>query len=277
MKERSFLLVVFGLMLVSFPVAGRDDDGCESSLFGWFGNHNFHRQSTPVAEPVKATSRSQEVEVKVGQRERTVKEKELLRFNFGYSTNEYGLLEVAWHHFLNRYVALGGGVSCGVGFMGKNMPGGYIADSDYDQWRMTSGEEDEWNIDALAPKFLFSGIFKTPDLLEFGRCRIACLVEPGAVFAIPFSRREVLLSNEAGDTRTEYVRGWGGRSVFWQCRGTILFSFSDWGIGLSYSLNDIDMFSSVRTLSYNGTDFYDFYPKKRSLYHTFGLTLSYSF
>ena len=76
---------------------------------------------------------------------------------------------------------------------------------------------------------------------------------------------------------TEYVRGWGGRSVFWQCRGTILFSFSDWGIGLSYSLNDIDMYSSVRNLSYNGTDFYDFYPKKRALYHTFGLTLSYSF
>ena len=129
---------------------------------------------------------------------------------------------------------------------------------------MTSGEEDEWNIDALAPKFLFSGIFKTPDLLESGRCRIACLVETGAVFAIPFSRREVLLSNEAGDTNTEYVRGWGGRSVFWQCRGTILFSF-------------IDMYSSVRNLSYNGTDFYDFYPKKRALYHTFGLTLSYSF
>lgn len=122
-----------------------------------------------------------------------------------------------------------------------------------------------------------SGIFKTPDLLESGRCRIACLVETGAVFAIPFSRREVLLSNEAGDTDTEYVRGWGGRSVFWQCRGTILFSFSDWGLGLSYSLNDIDMYSSVRNLSYNGTDFYDFYPKKRALYHTFGLTLSYSF
>lgn len=102
-------------------------------------------------------------------------------------------------------------------------------------------------------------------------------METGAVFAIPFSRREVLLSNEAGDTNTEYVRGWGGRSVFWQCRGTILFSFSDWGIGLSYSLNDIDMYSSVRNLSYNGTDFYDFYPKKRALYHTFGLTLSYSF
>ncbi len=100
------------------------------------------------------------------------------------------------------------------------------------------------------------GNIQDSDLLESGRCRIACLVETGAVFAIPFSRREVLLSNEAGDTNTEYVRGWGGRSVFWQCRGTILFSFSDWGIGLSYSLNDIDMYSSVRNLSYNGTDFY---------------------
>lgn len=241
-----------------------------------FGYHQSHILSLFLLL-VTISSPAREVDVKVAQRERAATEKELLRFNFGYSTNEYGLMEVTWHHFLNRYVALGGGVSCGVGFMGKNMPSGYIADSDYDQWQMTSGEEDEWNIDALAPKFLFSGIFKTPDLLESGRCRIACLVETGAVFAIPFSRREVLLSNEAGDTNTEYVRGWGGRSVFWQCRGTILFSFSDWGIGLSYSLNDIDMYSSVRNLSYNGSDFYDFYPKKRALYHTFGLTLSYSF
>jgi len=230
-----------------------------------------------VAEPVEATCHSREVDVKVGQKERMVKEKELLRFNLGYSTNEHGLMEVTWHHFLNPYLAIGGGVSCGVGFLGKNMPYGYIPDSDYDQWRMASGEEEEWNIDALGPKFLFSGIFKTPDLLEFGRCKVACLVESGVVLAIPFSRREVLLSSEADDTKTEYVRGWGGRSVFWQCRGTILFSFADFGVGLSYSLNDIDMFSSVRTLSYNGTDFYDFYPKKKALYHTFGLTLSYSF
>lgn len=220
---------------------------------------------------------AREVDVKVGQKGRMVKEKELLRFNLGYSTNEHGLMEVTWHHFLNPYLAIGGGVSCAVGFLGKNMPNGYIPDSDYDQWRMTSGEDDEWNIDATGPKFLFSGIFKTPDLLEFGRCKVACLVEPGVVLAIPFSRREVLLSNEAGDTKTEYVRGWGGRSVFWQCRGTILFLFADFGVGLSYSLNDIDMYSSVRTLGYSGTEFYDFYPKKKTLYHTFGLTLSYSF
>ena len=179
-----------------------------------FGYHQSHILSLFLLL-VTISSPAREVDVKVvAQRERAATEKELLRFNFGYSTNEYGLMEVTWHHFLNRYVALGGGVSCGVGFMGKNMPSGYIADSDYDRWQMTSGEEDEWNIDALAPKFLFSGIFKTPDLLESGRCRIACLVETGAVFAIPFSRREVLLSNEAGDTDTEYVRGWGGRSVF---------------------------------------------------------------
>lgn len=243
------LFLAFGLMLISFM----------------------------VTEPAEATNRSREVDVKVGQRERTVKMPDLLRFNLGYSTNEHCLMEVTWHHFLNQYVGLGGGVSCGVGFLGKNMPNGYIPDSDYDQWRMTSGEEGEWNIDAAAPKFLFSGIFKTPDLLEFRRCKVACLVEPGVVFAIPFSRRQVLLSNETGDTKTEYARGWGGRSVFWQCRGTLLFSFDDFGVGLSYSLNDIDMFSSVRTLSYSGTDFYDFYPKKKALYHTFGLTLSYSF
>lgn len=154
-----------------------------------FGYHQSHILSLFLLL-VTISSPAREVDVKVARRERAATEKELLRFNFGYSTNEYGLMEVAWHHFLNRYVALGGGVSCGVGFMGKNMPSGYIADSDYDQWQMTSGEEDEWNIDALAPKFLFSGIFKTPDLLESGRCRIACLVETGAVFAIPFSRRE---------------------------------------------------------------------------------------
>ena len=127
-----------------------------------FGYHQSHILSLFLLL-VTISSPAREVDVKVAQRERAATEKELLRFNFGYSTNEYGLMEVTWHHFLNRYVALGGGVSCGVGFMGKNMPSGYIADSDYDRWQMTSGEEDEWNIDALAPKFLFSGIFKTPE------------------------------------------------------------------------------------------------------------------
>ncbi|HBH09343.1 MAG TPA: hypothetical protein DDX40_08085 [Rikenellaceae bacterium] len=246
---KSFPFLAFGLMLVSFL----------------------------AAEPAEASCRSREVDVKVGQMKRSARTPDLLRLNLGYSTNEHCLMEVTWHHFLNQYVGLGGGVSCGVGFLGKNMPNGYITDSDYDQWRMISGEEDEWNIDAAAPKFLFSGIFKTPDLLDFGRCKVACLVEPGAVLAIPFSRRQVLLSNDAGDTKTEYVRGWGGRSVFWQCRGTLMLSFDDFGIGLNYSLNDIDLYSSVRTLSYNGTEFHDFYPKEKKLYHTFGLTLSYSF
>lgn len=107
-----------------------------------FGYHQSHILSLFLLL-VTISSPAREVDVKVAQRERAATEKELLRFNFGYSTNEYGLMEVAWHHFLNRYVALGGGVSCGVGFMGKNMPSGYIADSDYDQWQMTSGEEDE--------------------------------------------------------------------------------------------------------------------------------------
>lgn len=143
-----------------------------------FGYHQSHILSLFLLL-VTISSPAREVDVKVAQRKRAATEKELLRFNFGYSTNEYGLMEVAWHHFLNRYVALGGGVSCGVGFMGKNMPSGYIADSDYDQWQMTSGEEDEWNIDALAPKFLFSGIFKTPDLLESGRAGSLALWKRG--------------------------------------------------------------------------------------------------
>lgn len=56
-----------------------------------------------------------------------------------------------------------------------------------------------------------------------------------------------------------------------------MFNFDDLGIGLSYSMNDIDMYSTLRTLEYEGQSFDDFYHAKEMVYHTFGVTLSYSF
>lgn len=231
-----------------------------------------------LAGQVKDSGMGHEVDVKIGQREKTVKVNDLFRFNMGYSTNRYGLMEVTWHHFLSPNVALGGGVSCGLAYLGDKMPGGYRADQEYDSWREMSGDEEEsLDIEAMGPKFLFSGIFKTPDLLRFKHCSVFCLVEPGAVFSVPYSGRDILLSNESGDTATEHVHGWGGRWFFWQCRGTLMFNFDDFGIGLSYSMNDIDMYSTLRTLEYDGQSFDDFYHAKKPFYHTFGLTLSYSF
>lgn len=203
--------------------------------------------------------------------------KDLVRFNAGYSTNRHALFEVTYHHFLNRYAGVGGGVSCGMNYLGKNMPNGALADSDHEEWRMILDEDDDLRLDVTGPKFLLSGIFRSPFLVDSRKVRLSCLLEPGVVFAVPYSRREVLLSGGTGEDATEYVSAWGGRWLFWQFRGTLLASFRDFGIGLGYSLNDIDMYSTVRTLSYAGTDFRDFYPRRKHLYHTFALTVSYSF
>ena len=231
-----------------------------------------------ATEPAEATNRSREVEVKVDRESRPVRTSDLFRFNMGWSTNHYGLMEITWHHFLSPNVALGGGVSCGLAYLGENMPCGAITDWEYDFWREMSGDEEEsLDMEAMGPKFLFSGIFKTPDLLKFSQCRVFCLIEPGAVFAVPYSGRDLLLSNEAGETATEHVHSWGGRWLFWQCRGTLMFNFDDLGIGLNYSLNDIDMYSTLRTLEYEGQSFDDFYHAKKMVYHSFGVTLSYSF
>ena len=217
------------------------------------------------------------LKVKVGDRKKTGLYKDLLRFNVGYSTNEYAFLEVAYHYFFNRYAGIGGGVSLGMNYLGKNMPGGELVDSDYTEWRMIIDEEGDSHLDALGPKFLLSGIFRTPFLVDSRKFRLSCLLEPGAVFAVPYSKRGVLLTGGAGDDATEYVKSWGGRWLFWQFRGTVLAAFGDFGIGLSYSLNDIDMFSTVRTLSYAGTDFRDYYPSRKPLYHSFAISVSYLF
>lgn len=217
------------------------------------------------------------LKVKVGDRKETGMYRNLLRFNVGYSTNEYAFLEVAYHYFFNRYAGVGGGVSLGVNYLGKNMPGGELVDSDYTEWRMIIDEEGNSRLDALGPKFLLSGIFRTPFLVDSRKFRLSCLLEPGAVFAVPYSKRGVLLTGGAEDDATEYVKSWGGRCVFWQFRGTVLAAFGDFGIGLSYSLNDIDVFSTVRTLSYAGTDFRDYYPARKPLYHSFAITVSYLF
>lgn len=217
------------------------------------------------------------LKVRISDRKESDWYKDLLRFNVGYSTNEYALLEVAYHHFFSRYAGVGGGISLGVNYLGKNIPSGELLDSDYSEWRMVIDEEGNSRIDALGPKFLLSGIFRTPFLVDSRKFRLSCLLEPGAVFAVPYSRRGVLLTGGAGEDATEYVKSWGGRWLFWQFRGTALATFGDFGLGLSYSLNDIDVFSTVRTLSYAGTDFRDYYPARKTLYHSFAITVSYLF
>ena len=244
---------------------------------------------------VSLTEGNAGLKVKVGDRKETNLYKNLLRFNIGYSTNEYAFLEVAYHYFFNRYAGVGGGVSLGMNYLGKNMPGGELVDSDYTEWRMIIDEEGDSHLDAIGPKFLLSGIFRTPFLVDSRKFRLSCLLEPGAVFAVPYSKRGVLLTGGAEDDATEYVKSWGGRWLFWQFRGTVLaafgdfgiglsyslndidIAFGDFGIGLSYSLNDIDMFSTVRTLSYSGTDFRDYYPARKPLYHSFAISVSYLF
>ena len=106
--------------------------------------------------------------------------------------------------------------------------------------------------------------FKTPALIHFGSWDMGLQAEPGVMIQIPYTfvdvdyiDRNTSVSYEKG--RSAHASDW----YFWDLRTMLRFSSDDIFIAVGYGISNLDIYSSCRSMSVEGTSFNSVYPSKK--------------
>lgn len=168
-------------------------------------------------------------------------------------------MRLSYIHYINKYV--GYGAAFGVY---KQWHNGYLPQGD-----MESEKWSAWKLNEKDNKMVKLYIeptmsFKTPALIHFGSWEMGLQAEPGIMIQIPYTfvdvdyiDRNTLETYEKG--RSAHASDW----LFWDLRTMLRFSSKDAFIAIGYGISNLDVYSSCRSMSVEGTSFNSFYPSKK--------------
>lgn len=191
------------------------------------------------------------------------------------NSNDAYELELSYHYLFLPCVGIGGGVGYSKQWYNDYIPDGYMANDSRTSWRM---DDECRKVEKLyiRPSILL----KTPPLIKMGKGRIGLQIEPGLQLTIPYTG--VWIEYERyGDrfdyeSKSKHISSNKGDWCFWHLKSSMNWTVNKVFIGLGYSISNMDIYSTRRTMTVENTPFSTFYPGKR-LTHVFFISSGYSF
>ncbi len=172
-------------------------------------------------------------------------------------------VELGYHYMLNRYVGLGGSIGAWQVYFEEGMASG-------SNWQVESDDNRPWNI-YLRP----SVILKSP-ALSVKHVNLGIFAEPGLMLNIPYARVWVRQDTRWPEYDLKPVSTTKGQWLGVDLRLGVYVNIGPCGFMAGYMMSNLDVYSRYRQMSYRGTSFRDFYPRK-SFMQGACLTASYYF
>ena len=182
----------------------------------------------------------------------------------GTLTSSYSYsLEASYHYMFCKYIGVGGAV-------------GYWANWYEDGWASGS----DWNIDEdnNKPSNLYlrpSVVLKSP-CIRLKATKWSLYAEPGTMLNVPYQRVCIEKTQNPMRTDYDYISTNKGQWFAIDLRVGIFVNFGPCGFSAGYIMSNLDVYSQYRQLSYKGTSFSKYYPKKSFMQGAY-LTASYYF
>lgn len=172
-------------------------------------------------------------------------------------------LEASYHYMFNRYIGLGGA----FGYWSVWYEDGWAAEKD---WEIESDDNKPSNF-YLRPSI----VLKSP-ALKIKQVDLGLYAEPGIMLNIPYQRINIRQYINCPDYDYKYVSTSKGQWFAIDLRVGIFVNFGPCGFSAGYIMSNLDVYSQYRQLSYKGTSFSKYYPKKSFMQGAY-LTASYYF
>ena len=184
-------------------------------------------------------------------------------FNATLTSSDTYSLEASGHYMLCRYVGIGGAL-------------GIWANYYDDGW--ASGKD--WNIDDddNRPSNLYlrpSVVLESP-AIRYRASSWSLFAEPGIMLNIPYQRVCIESTPDWPVIEYDYISTNKGQWLAYEVRAGISLGIGPCGLSAGYTISNLDIYSQYRHLTYKGTPFTDFYPRKPLMQGAY-ISLAYTF
>ena len=168
-------------------------------------------------------------------------------------------MRLSYIHYINKYVGYGAAFGVYKQWHNDYLPHGDIESGKWSSWNLN--EKDNKMVKLYIEPTLS---FKTPALIHFGSWEMGLQAEPGVMIQIPhtfahidYIDRNTLETYEKG--RSAHASDW----CFWDLRTMLRFSSKDAFFAIGYGISNLDVYSSCRSMSVEGTSFNSIYPSRK--------------
>ena len=182
-----------------------------------------------------------------------------LSLSGGVMTGSTVDMRLSYIHYINKYVGYGAAFGVYKQWHNDYLPHGDIESGKWSSWNLN--EKDNKMVKLYIEPTLS---FKTPALIHFGSWEMGLQAEPGVMIQIPhtfahidYIDRNTLETYEKG--RSAHASDW----CFWDLRTMLRFSSKDAFFAIGYGISNLDVYSSCRSMSVEGTSFNSIYPSKK--------------
>lgn len=168
-------------------------------------------------------------------------------------------MRLSYIHYINKYVGYGAAFGIYKQWHNDYLPHGDIESGKWSSWNLN---EKDNKMEKLYIEPTLS--FKTPALIHFGSWEMGLQAEPGVMIQIPhtfahidYIDRNTLETYEKG--RSAHASDW----CFWDFKTMLRFSSQNAFFAIGYGISNLDVYSSCRSMSVEGTSFNSVYPSKK--------------
>lgn len=194
--------------------------------------------------------------------------------NFDFTHNRFafsGLItssdsyqfEASYHYMLNRYMGLGGA----LGYWKVWYEDGWGAEKD---WDIESDDNKPFNF-YLRPSI----VLKSPSI-KLRKFDVGLFAEPGVMLNVPYASVNIRQYTNWPSYDLKYISTSKGQWFAVDMRLGTYVNFGSVGFTAGYMMSNFDVYSQYRHLSYKGSTFNKFYPKKSFMQGAY-LSASYYF
>jgi len=184
-------------------------------------------------------------------------------FSGALTSSDVYMLEGSYHRMICPYFGIGGAIGHWANYYADGFASG-------DDWMLDSEYERPDNL-YLRPSL----IVKTPGI-NIKSVKLALYAEPGLMMNVPYQRVCINNTRNWPLTDYEYVSTSAGQWLSGELRVGLYADWGPCGFSLGYIVNNLDIYSQYRHLSYRGVSFNEFYPSKPVMHGAYA-TLSYNF
>lgn len=168
-------------------------------------------------------------------------------------------IRLSYIHSINKYIGFGGAFGNYKQWNRAYLPHGDIKSGKWSGWELN---EKDNKMEKLYIEPTLS--FKTPALIHFGSWEMGLQAEPGIMMQIPYTFVDVDYIDR--NTSVPYEKGRSAHAsdwCFWDLKTMLRFSSKDAFIAIGYGISNLDVYSSCRSMSVEGTSFNSIYPSKK--------------
>ncbi len=168
-------------------------------------------------------------------------------------------IRLSYIHYINKCVGYGAAFGVYKQWDNEYLPQGDIKSGKWSGWELN---EKDNKMEKLYIEPTLS--FKTPALIHFGSWEMGLQAEPGIMIQIPYTFVDVDYIDR--NTSVPYEKGRSAHAsdwCFWDLKTMLRFSSKDAFIAIGYGISNLDVYSSCRSMSVEGTSFNSIYPSKK--------------